>query len=91
MPDLLAMQKCNLLCLPENYQLKVRVQSLRQHLCRQRPSVTDICEPELLRNCNFTLMHVRSMPRNGLQRLKLCSCAVLLLSHLVVASAALRR
>lgn len=24
MPDLLAMQKCNLLCLPENYQLKVR-------------------------------------------------------------------
>ena len=22
MPDLLAMQKCNLLCLPENYQMK---------------------------------------------------------------------
>ena len=24
MEDLLAMQRCNLLCLPENYQLKVR-------------------------------------------------------------------
>ena len=24
MDDLLAMQRCNLLCLPENYQLKVR-------------------------------------------------------------------
>jgi hypothetical protein len=33
MPDLLAMQKCNLLCLPENYQLKVRVHPLRQHSC----------------------------------------------------------
>lgn len=29
MQDLLSMQRCNLLCLPENYQLKVREERLK--------------------------------------------------------------
>ena len=35
--DLLAMQRCNLLCLPENYQLKVRA-ARQQHCCGSKPS-----------------------------------------------------
>lgn len=33
MEDLLAMQRCNLLCLPENYQLKVRMLMFEQTTC----------------------------------------------------------
>lgn len=70
MPDLLAMQKCNLLCLPENYQLKVRIPPPRRYECRQRAVCIDLWKPDLLRSCMSLLMHVRSMPPSRSRRLK---------------------
>ena len=54
MPDLLAMQKCNLLCLPENYQLKVRVQPLRRYR-RQRAVCIDLCKQDLLQELHVPI------------------------------------
>lgn len=79
--DLLAMQRCNLLCLPENYQLKVSGPVVSP--ARTRSST-----------CHATLLHAWDYkPCDGACNAIAADaaaspCAVLLLPHPVVAAAA---